>query len=108
MPGRWGITPRGGIVRHARCANSSSGLLRVASSHRPRYPGGGGEATLEIRQGDRAVMSDSFECAIHRMAPTCEQSGCRVIGHGVEQGSRMFSGANCAAMAGISGKAVDV
>jgi hypothetical protein len=28
---------------------------------------------------------DSFECAIHALAPACDQCGCRVIGHGVEQ-----------------------
>ena len=27
---------------------------------------------------------DSFECAIHRMAPVCEHYACKVIGHGTE------------------------
>jgi hypothetical protein len=27
---------------------------------------------------------DSFECAIHALAPVCEYCGVRVIGHGVE------------------------
>ena len=27
---------------------------------------------------------DSFECAIHALAPRCGHCGCRVIGHGVE------------------------
>lgn len=27
---------------------------------------------------------DSFECAIHALAPTCAHCGCRVIGHGAE------------------------
>ena len=29
---------------------------------------------------------DSFECAIQKLAPTCAHCGCRIIGHGVEQG----------------------
>ena len=29
---------------------------------------------------------DSFECAIHALAPVCDHCGCRVVGHGVEQG----------------------
>jgi hypothetical protein len=29
---------------------------------------------------------DSFECAIHRMAPVCEHCACKVIGHGTEVG----------------------
>ena len=48
---------------------------------------------------------DSFECAIHALAPTCEHCGCRVIGHGVEAGGRFFCCAHCASMAGAQGVA---
>jgi hypothetical protein len=44
---------------------------------------------------------DSFECAIHAVAPTCEHCGCRIIGHGVEADGRMFCCANCARKAGL-------
>ena len=46
---------------------------------------------------------DSFECAIHALAPTCEHCGCRVIGHGVEADGRSFCCAHCAREAGYSG-----
>jgi hypothetical protein len=46
---------------------------------------------------------DSFECAIHALAPTCEHCGCRVIGHGVESDSRIFCCAHCADQEGIAG-----
>lgn len=62
---------------------------------------------LEIRYQGRVGNFDSFECAIHAMAPTCEHCGCRVIGHGVELGERIFCCANCAQMVGISEKAVN-
>jgi hypothetical protein len=39
---------------------------------------------------------DSFECAIHALAPTCRRCGVRVVGHGVEQGGDIFCGAPCA------------
>jgi hypothetical protein len=39
---------------------------------------------------------DSFECAIHALAPTCPHCGCRVIGHGVEAGEDIFCCAHCA------------
>lgn len=39
---------------------------------------------------------DSFECAIHRMAPVCEHCGCKVIGHGTEVQGRFFCCAPCA------------
>lgn len=39
---------------------------------------------------------DSFECAIHRMAPVCEHCACQVIGHGIEVDGRFFCCAHCA------------
>jgi len=62
---------------------------------------------LEIRYQGRVGNFDSFECAIHALAPTCEHCGCRVVGHGVELGERIFCCANCAQMVGISEKAVN-
>jgi Rieske Fe-S protein len=44
---------------------------------------------------------DSFEFAIHALAPTCEHCGCRIIGHGVGADGRIFCCANCAKHAGI-------
>lgn len=46
---------------------------------------------------------DSFECAIHALAPACEHCGCRVIGHGVESDGRFFCCAHCAGESGASG-----
>ena len=57
-----------------------------------------------VRDGESHTF-DSFECAIHALAPTCEHCGCRIIGHGVEAGGRMFCCANCAEQAGVVGLA---
>jgi hypothetical protein len=43
---------------------------------------------------------DSFECAIHVLAPACDHCGCRIIGHGVQSGERIFCCAHCARHAG--------
>ena len=43
---------------------------------------------------------DSFECAIHALAPKCDHCGCRIIGHGVEADGRMFCCSHCAAEVG--------
>jgi hypothetical protein len=43
---------------------------------------------------------DSFECAIHALAPECAHCGCRVVGHGVEEGGDIFCCASCAKHAG--------
>lgn len=39
---------------------------------------------------------DSFECAIHKMAPVCEHCGIKVVGHGIEADGQMFCCGHCA------------
>ena len=39
---------------------------------------------------------DCFECAIHALAPTCAECGCRVIGHGVELNHNVYCSMHCA------------
>ena len=53
----------------------------------------------------RTRTFDSFECAIHALAPTCAHCGCKVIGHGMEQGGRFFCCAHCAKKSGVKGVA---
>lgn len=55
-----------------------------------------------LASGVRHVF-DSFECAIHKLAPSCAHCGCRVIGHGVEAAGRFFCCAHCAREAGVQG-----
>lgn len=45
--------------------------------------------------GQRHVF-DSFECAIHLLAPRCGDCSCRVIGHGVQVDDVVFCCASCA------------
>jgi hypothetical protein len=45
---------------------------------------------------------DSFECAIHKLAPSCAHCGCRIIGHGIEQGDKMYCCASCARHSGAT------
>jgi hypothetical protein len=44
---------------------------------------------------------DSFECAIHALAPECAHCGCRIIGHGMEKDGTMYCCANCAEHEGV-------
>ncbi|MDQ4051198.1 MAG: hypothetical protein M3237_00660 [Actinomycetota bacterium] len=48
-----------------------------------------------VAAGERHIF-DSFECAIHRIAPICEHCQCPVIGHGTEVGGRFYCCAHCA------------
>jgi hypothetical protein len=63
------------------------------------------DKAFTVKQGDRSGTFDSFECAIHAMAPQCAHCGCRIIGHGVEGGGSMFCCAACAERAGVAGLA---
>jgi len=59
-------------------------------------------AFIVIMDGNR-YTSDSFECAIHAIAPTCAHCGCKIVGHGVEVGDTMYCCAHCARHAGHKG-----
>lgn len=53
-----------------------------------------------IVDGESHVF-DSFECAIHALAPTCAHCGCRIIGHGMESADAMYCCAHCANAEGV-------
>ena len=57
-----------------------------------------------VMRGKRHVF-DSFECAIHALAPRCEHCGCRIIGHGLEAEGKCFCCAHCAEESGVMGLA---
>lgn len=61
------------------------------------------DKAFEVVMGGKSHVFDSFECAIHALAPKCDHCGCRIIGHGVETDDRCFCCAHCAAEAGVAG-----
>jgi Rieske Fe-S protein len=60
------------------------------------------DKAFEVRTPDGTHTFDSFECAIHALAPVCAHCGCRVIGHGVESDGRIFCCAHCASHEGVA------
>ena len=64
--------------------------------HRCDVCGNHYDSPLEIRLQGVSGTYDCFECAIQALAPTCGHCGCRVIGHGVEDGGVIFCCAHCA------------
>jgi hypothetical protein len=60
------------------------------------------DKSFEIRAGGSSHVFDSFECAIHKMAPTCAHCHCRIVGHGVEAGGSMYCCASCARHSGVT------
>jgi len=54
------------------------------------------DKSIEVTAAGVTHVFDSFECAIHLMAPICEHCGCKVVGHGVEVHGRFYCCAHCA------------
>jgi hypothetical protein len=52
--------------------------------------------SFEVVSGGRRHTFDSFECAIHKLAPQCAHCSCRVVGHGVEADGKFFCCEHCA------------
>jgi len=61
------------------------------------------DKSFDVVVSGKSHTFDSFECAIHALAPTCSHCNCRIIGHGVEANGRFFCCANCARLSGVDG-----
>ncbi len=59
------------------------------------------DKSFTLTKDGRTMTFDSFECAIHALAPTCPHCGCRVIGHGVEDSDTIYCCAHCARKQGV-------
>lgn len=58
--------------------------------------------SFEITRDGTSYTFDSFECAIHKLAPTCEHCGCKIIGHGIEADGAFYCCAHCARESGVT------
>jgi hypothetical protein len=61
------------------------------------------DKSFEVRMAGESHTFDSFECAIHSMAPICETCGVRIVGHGMEANNRFFCSQHCAERSGVGG-----
>jgi hypothetical protein len=59
------------------------------------------DKAFEIILAGKSHIFDSFECAIHSLAPQCAHCGCKVIGHGVESNGTFYCCAHCAGKLGV-------
>jgi len=48
------------------------------------------DKSFQVMLGGEQHTFDSFERAIHRLAPTCAHCQCRIVGHGVEANGTMY------------------
>src|SRR4029079_5603482 len=56
------------------------------------------EKAFEVVLEGKHHTFDSFECAIHALAPKCAHCDCHVIGHGVEENGKIYCCTHCADM----------
>lgn len=57
---------------------------------------------IEVRMNGESHTFDSFECAMHMLAPTCDSCGVRIVGHGLEAGEHLFCCQHCAQQSGVT------
>src|SRR5947199_4230072 len=58
------------------------------------------DKAFEVVVGGEHHTFDSFECAIHALAPVCAHCNCRIVGHGVEADEQIFCCVHCARTSG--------
>ena len=60
------------------------------------------DKAFEVIVGGERHTFDSFECAIHALAPVCPHCNCRIVGHGVEADGQVFCCVHCARESGAT------
>jgi hypothetical protein len=60
------------------------------------------DKSFQLIASGRTYTFDSFECAIHKLAPSCAHCGVRILGHGLEAGGRMYCCAHCGSLEGAT------
>ena len=63
------------------------------------------DKSFQVTLAGEAHVFDSFECAIHALAPQCGHCGCKILGHGLEAGGLYYCCAHCAGAEGVEGLA---
>jgi hypothetical protein len=59
------------------------------------------DKSFEVVMSGETNVFDSFECAIHALAPNCDNCGIKIIGHGMESNGSFYCCAHCAAQEGV-------
>jgi len=59
------------------------------------------DKAFSITMAGETQTFDSFECAIHALAPVCTHCGCKIIGHGAEKNGVFYCCAHCAEQEGV-------
>jgi hypothetical protein len=61
------------------------------------------DKAFQVIFGGDSHTFDSFECAIHALAPHCAHCDCQIVGHGVERDGTFYCCVHCAEAVGVRG-----
>jgi hypothetical protein len=61
------------------------------------------DKSFEVNMQGKRHVFDSFECAVHALAPTCSHCGIRILGHGLEADGAFYCCDHCSEQAGVKG-----
>ena len=61
------------------------------------------DKSFEVMMAGLKHTFDSFECAIHALAPECAHCGIKVVGHGVESKGEVYCCQSCASQEFVKG-----
>jgi len=59
------------------------------------------DKAFQVTVSGRSHTFDSFECAIHTLAPRCAHCGFKLVGHEVEANGTFYCCAHCANSSGV-------
>jgi len=60
------------------------------------------DKSFQVITNGKTYTFDSFECAVHKLAPNCAHCGVRIVGHGMESDEQMFCCDHCATKRGVT------
>jgi hypothetical protein len=98
------MSPQEPVVTASGYAHTSRRKAqREAAMARCETCGNDYDKAFQVSMNGTTHTFDSFECAIHALAPTCENCGIRIVGHGLEKDGTFFCCEHCAEVVGVTG-----
>jgi hypothetical protein len=61
------------------------------------------DKSFQVVMNGKTHNFDSFECAIHALAPSCAHCGVKIMGHGLEKDGTFYCCDHCAEAKGVKG-----
>jgi formamidopyrimidine-DNA glycosylase len=81
----------------------STARLREASMAVCEHCGNDYDKSFQVIMSSKTHTFDSFECAIHTLAPSCAHCGVKIMGHGLEKDGTFYCCDHCAEAKGVKG-----